>query len=79
MPMNASRSNTCVACPSISRNHLVSPKTHRLSAFTSLTEAWSCISDSKGHTITTTAKPLDARDVLQECRKHLDQKKNLVH
>ena len=29
--------------------------------------------------ITTTAEPLDARDVLQERRKHSEQKKNLVY
>ena len=82
MPMNASGlPNTYVACPSTSlakESPGLSSETHRLSAFTSLAEIWSRISDSRGHTITTTAEPLDAHDVLQERRKHSKQKKNQV-
>ena len=50
----------------------LSPETHRLSAFTSLEETSSCISDSRGHTITTIAEPLDARDIFQEQGKYLE-------
>ena len=77
MPMNASKlPNTCVACPwtsSAKESHGLSPKALCLSTFTSLVETWSRISDSRGHTTTTTAEPLDA--LLQEQRKLLEQEK----